>query len=356
MSDIFHVFLDTSILFNDPFWQGNYAKQLRKAAYDSKVKIYISDVVILELKRNFEKSIDKEIFDINKVNQNLLKITRGFSPYEPPNKEKLISEFNNFYEVFGKKSFHKILNYNNDIMPIIVEKAINRKKPFTESKTELKDAIIWETYKQYIKHNGLNHCFLITSNTTDFCNPEKVKEKFFVLHDDLHKECDKIKISTSFQNFVKENYDFLYYPEIEFKKWIEEENIDEDYVYRLLWDNANDKVSNEIQYHIEKLDADDFFKDQNFSIIGGYLDFGDINWYRCSDIEVDINGAYAIVSGNLQVSCNIQAYGYNSVRDEDDEKYPFLGEDDFSFELSFNFIISKEKQFDDFEITDVYIV
>lgn len=356
MSAIFHVFLDTGVLYYDPFWQSNFAKQLQKAAYDSKIKIYISDVVIMELKRNFEKNIDKETFDINKVSQKLFKLIRNFKPYEPPNKESLLLEFDKFYEVFGGKANHEILNYNNDILPIIIEKAVYRKKPFTETKTELKDAIIWETYKQYLQKNGLNNCYLITSNINDFCNLEKIKEGKFVVHEELLEECDKFKIYTSIQNFVKENNDILYYPEIEFKKWIDEENIDEDYVYRLLWDNVVDKVINEIQYHVEKLEADDLFKQEDLSIIGGYLDFGDVIWNACSDIEVDINGDYAIISGNLEVSCKIQAYGYNSVRDDDDEKYPFIGEDDFNFELQFNFIMSKGKPFSDFEITDVYKV
>mgnify|MGYP002405608036 CR=1 FL=1 len=62
------IFIDTSVVYTDPFWKRNFASQILDAARDKRIKIYFADVVIRELKHNFRKQVIKEINSINNSN------------------------------------------------------------------------------------------------------------------------------------------------------------------------------------------------------------------------------------------------------------------------------------------------
>ncbi len=98
--------------------------------------------------------------------------------------------------------------------------SINRQKPFTEKKTELKDALIWLTYSDYANSNKLNNCHLLTANCCDFCDLNLIKQNQVELHPDLKKDCDKFKVYLNIKEFYKTNSDWLDSPILEFKHWI----------------------------------------------------------------------------------------------------------------------------------------
>ena len=348
-----NIFIDTSILFSDPFWKENFSSQLLDVARDKRINIYLSEVVLRELRHNFEKNLDKDLFDLRKLNSSLRKNLRRFKQIEQPQKDECLKDFDTYYNDLVKYSNVKILKCDDKYLQPILDRAIKREKPFTEKKTELKDALIWLTYSEFANNNDLNDCFLLTANCTDFCDQELLKQKIFELHSDLKKDCDKFKIFTNIKDFYKSNSEWLDKPKVEFKQWIESQNIDESYVFDLLWEHEGDSISSEIQSHIENIEPHELFEDSHLIQMGGYIDIGEVEWYECKDIEIEIVSDYAIISGVVIVYTDIQGYGYNSVRDSGDEKFPFVGEKSIELDMNFNFTISKEGKPENFEITDI---
>ncbi|UPS92090.1 PIN domain-containing protein [Bizionia sp. M204] len=348
-----NIFIDTSILYPNPFWKGNYYSRILDVAINGRAKIYLSRVVIKELRHNFEKNLTKELFELKKTNSSLKNNLRYFKPFELPDKEKCLTDFDRFYEEMAKYNRITVLEYENDLLEPILERAIKREKPFSEKKTELKDALIWLTYSNYVNENKLENCFLLTKNCTDFCDLKKLKNNIFELHDELKKDCDKFQIFNSFQTFNQANSEYLDKPEKEFKEWIEQIDFSDKYVFDLLWENEGDSITDKIYNLTDRIDPDSLFEEGYLISMGGYLDIGDIEWYDCSDVEVEIVSDYAIVSGTLNVNAEIQGYSYNSVRDKGDEKFPFVGERNIEIKIFFNFTIEKEGTPENFEITDV---
>lgn len=349
-----NIFVDTSILFTDPFLNEIFKKEILTACKQNRLNIYISEVVIKELLFNYEKNLDKIIIDIKNINTNSSKLIPNFEKLEVPEKQNIIKQLEDFFIELSKlKSFH-ILPIHNDFLPLVLEKAIKRLKPFTEKKTELKDALIWLTYVKHINDNNLENSYLLTQNVNDF--GVKQTDETFIIHPELQKECEKITLVNNFKEIHK-----IYKTYIEeqdektkqkFLSWIEKENIDENYVQNLLWNNYIDKISDNISNYIDKIDLDRYFEESHLISMGGYVDINGFSWNNCSDIELEILEENAIVSGILEVSGEIEAYGYNSARDPGDEKFPFLGSNNADFKVYFNFLID-EDDVHDFEITDI---
>ena len=351
-----NIFIDTCILYTDPFWKENFTSQLLDISKDGRVKIYLSEVVLKELRHNFQKNIDKELYDLRKSNSTLQKNLRRFRSLELPDKNECLADFDRFYQEIQTYNKVEILKCKDEFLPKVLDMAITRIKPFTEKKTELKDALIWLTYSEFVNKNNLTDCFFLTENCNDFCDIDKLKQKKYELHPDLKKDCDRFKIHISIVDFYKSNSEWLDKPKNDFKEWIKNEEIDYLYVFDLLWENKTDKISSEIQNEIDRLDPNKFFENGHLVTMGGYLEVDDIEWYECKDVEIDIVGDYAIITGTIIVYAELKAYGYNSVRDSDDDKYPYLGDKGIEVDMTFTFTIEKDGKPENFEIIDTEII
>lgn len=89
-----NVFIDTSILYDDPFWQNSYNKALLDRARNKRLNIFLSKVVIKELHRNFQKQVDELV---KKISDSSREINRKFVvnkiPIFIPNRETLNENF-----------------------------------------------------------------------------------------------------------------------------------------------------------------------------------------------------------------------------------------------------------------------
>jgi|WetSurSiteA1Bulk_404760.scaffolds.fasta_scaffold00535_11 hypothetical protein len=348
-----NVFIDTCILYSDPFWTENLSSQMLELSRQGRIKIFLSEIVLKELRHNFEKSIDKEISVLRNSNSELKKIIPGYKSVNIPEKDQCKSEFDKFYRQIQTDNKVEILKCKDEFLQKVIEMSISRKKPFTDKKTELKDALIWITYSDYVNSNKLTDCYLLTQNCTDFCDPDKLKlePKIYVLHPDLMRECDKFKMYISIKDFYRDNSSKLESPELIFQKWIKDQNIDDKYVFDLLINSNEDRrISEEVLECIGRLDPTTIFEDGYLVTMGGYLDVGEIEWYECKDTELLIVGDCAIVSGILVVSVEVEGYGYNSVRDSDEEKFPSIGDTTVEVDITFTFTLMKESEPEDFEV------
>ncbi len=342
------IFIDTSVIYTDPYWKRNFPGQIIDAAKNGQLNIYFSDVVLRELRRNFEKQIEKELLVIAAANSNVNKLSQRHKTIEIPKKEIYLAEFDEYYNDFFKHKNIILLKTEDNILNELLEKAIHRIKPFTDTRNEFKDAAIWTTYYRYAKEKGLNNCHLLTNNKKDFTDTEGN------LHKELLSDYDKFKVHLTLDEFYKANKEVIDKPIIEFQNWIEKQTINEEYVFDLLNDNETGKVFEEVRRKFKNADPTTFVDDREFpNVFGGYVDIEDVHWYDCTDIEIDIINDYAIISGTLELTVEFELYGYNSVRDAGDEKNPHYGSVDKEVEVYFNFRFDRDKMPKNFEVTGV---
>ncbi|MEH7336253.1 PIN domain-containing protein [Neobacillus drentensis] len=221
-----NIFLDTTVFHNgkDVFMNSLYNKILLNICRQNGFKIYISNVVLMEARRQYEKFITTHVKNIsNAVGAfNLIPNMRRINLYIPPLEEAL-KRFDSFFSDLEKEGTVVIVNYSNDILPTLINRAINRIKPFTEEKQEFRDAIIWLSYVGIAENQDLNDCLFVTANTKDYCSKDKK------LHPELAADSERFTlfvdshslVQSDFLKSFKETHDLL--GKLREKKWTSEE-------------------------------------------------------------------------------------------------------------------------------------
>lgn len=192
-----NIFLDSNILYLDPLMDKGNNKLLFDKINEVGGSIFICDVVYKETINNYRKQlndINNEFLKINKKikNLNIEQTIVGFIDIE-----NQINKIDNKLQEYIKNNKLIKLETSNDILPEVIDRAINRKKPFKEGKQEFRDCVIWLTYAKKVEEDGLDNCFFITKNVSDFCNKKQV------LHEDLLEDTKKFKFHSDPYNFLK---------------------------------------------------------------------------------------------------------------------------------------------------------
>lgn len=221
-----NIFLDTTI-FNkgkDVFMNGLYNKLLLNITQQNNFKMYISEVVIKEARRQYQSFIASHVKNV--------RTAVGAFNHIPgiihidlniPEVEKAMEKFDEYYRDLEEKGIITIVGYDNDILPELVERAIQRIKPFSEGKQEFRDAIIWLSYAKIAEEQQLENCLFVTGNTADYCSknkelhPDLLKDsKRFTLYADAHA-----LVQSEIMKEFKENHEAL--QALREKKWGSEE-------------------------------------------------------------------------------------------------------------------------------------
>ncbi len=343
------IFIDTSVIYTDPFWKRNFPGQLLEAAKDERVRVYIADIVLRELKQNFINQLDKEFLSINSANNNIKKITCRHQDIPTPNIKKYIEDFDKYYEELFKNKNVIMLSTDASMFYDILDRAIEGKKPFTANRSEFKDAVIWSVYFKYAKENKLLKCYFHSNNKKDFTDSDGN------LHPELKKDYNKFNLYLTIDEFYKSNKHIIDKPLIHFKKWLENQIIDNDYVFQLLYENENQKVVEAIKRKFELTDPSHLFDYRKFvNIFGGHVVIDEVTWNDCENIEVDIVKDYAIISGVLLLEVSLDLYNYNSARDPGEEAFPYYGSTNCDVKLYFNFLFNTDERPLNFEVTEIH--
>ncbi|WP_165347242.1 PIN domain-containing protein [Gottfriedia acidiceleris] len=253
-----HIFLDTTVTFTDPFFKKNYNRNLLKLAREFRdINFYMSEIVYKETKRHFINNV-KESFEIlHKTENKLNNFRQGFFEKNISKKiddevKKLLNDFEKFYIEIQNENILKILPCPNYILPELIERSVNRIKPFKEHKSEFRDAATWLTYSSYLKQNKLNDCYFITENVADFYDDEKKN-----IHPELLNDTKEFKPFLTLMKLAQDDPKVKQYleekqqKEQEIQKWIEENNIDEKFVkkYFDLEPSSLNGINSEV-YHL----------------------------------------------------------------------------------------------------------
>ncbi|WP_342645013.1 PIN domain-containing protein [Mucilaginibacter sp. CSA2-8R] len=187
-----HIFLDTNAVKEDPLWRHNFPSALlSELKKNDKFHLYISDVVIAEINKNYELDASEALTIASKAAKSLQGSVRGLNKFL---KEELkisvteinpeLGDLNYFYDALFKfPNFHLIETSNETLQtvlgwvklykpPYFTKTQPGQKKPF-----EYKDAVIWQSYKTYCLLNGIKEAHILTNNISDFLTEEETQAK-----------------------------------------------------------------------------------------------------------------------------------------------------------------------------------
>lgn len=217
-----NIFLDTNILYQDPFFRSQLSKLLLQSQAAKKVNIIIPQVCLNELFFRLEdklKGLSSDIkIKIEEVNRLIQNETNTFE-IDIESFEKEIQEFYN--SKIRNSVFFKIKN-KPEYYDESLSKAIRRFNPFfTEKKEEFRDSLIWCSIRDYAANKRNEKNYFVTNNYNDFWNSDKNN-----LHPNLQLECDNIIIIESLKKLFEVETSLINFKTAkEFENWISTQNI-----------------------------------------------------------------------------------------------------------------------------------
>lgn len=168
-------FLDSTVFQKgkDVFFNNKLSQEFLNICRQQNFSIHISSVVIDEIRRQFSVFINKQVGNINSGIGAINTIPHNHHiSVNLPQHEEVLHTFDSYFERLQTEGILQVVPYSNDFLPELIHKSIHRIKPFTESKQEFRDAVIWFSYAKFAEEQQLQNCFLISGNTTDYLNKQ----------------------------------------------------------------------------------------------------------------------------------------------------------------------------------------
>lgn len=337
-----NVFIDTTLTYQDSFFKNVTNKLLIKIVEELKGTIYMSSVVLEETKHHIRKNISERIKRLKSDLNDFNKLSRTNKIIEiEKDVEKYIVQLDEFYKELHDKGIFEIVDYDNNILPIIVDRAINRKKPFSENKDEFRDAIIWLSYCNEINSNELENCYLITNNTSDYYDNGKKG-----LHPDLQADCNNIKLVKFAKEIIESSNNMIknILPKAKLAKWIDENPLDDKNLIELLNNECEDRITSYLQ---------EYFMEGNIPSNGNdMIDCLELDAFYVTDVP---GSYYEIVDDEIYVSGTMKLDVYAELIAYDDDGYNSIaGSGRIEMELEFSLNHKGEEGLQGIEINGVW--
>ncbi|WP_427071056.1 PIN domain-containing protein [Lysinibacillus fusiformis] len=346
--DIPNIFLDTTLTYKDPFFKSNFNRILLKLAEYHEFPIYMSKVVYDETRNKFEENVklkiqmldsaldELDIYHPTELNATTIKST----------KEDFYTKFDEFYHDLITRGILEIIDLDNSLLPILVERSIKRIKPFGNKKQEFRDAITWLSYATLAEKANLSNCYFITDNVNDFCQGKGN------IHPDLLKDSEKFQHYVSVKEMLeKESVLEPLIRTIELVKWVESENIDEDYVQDIL-DIQFDNIFNEINHFVFNSEISNFIDN---SYEEGYSELWTMDIIEVDETSVEVIGDEILINGVAKINANLEFYIYNPLRDSRHDKYSHVGDGEVGLNLEFTFSYNTNCEVQHFEVNEINV-
>jgi predicted nucleic acid-binding protein len=250
-----NIYIDTNILFSDPFFKSAFSELLLKTKMEKAVNIYIPVICIKELLvklSNKTTALEKE------MNNKISELNRStFSDCVISNFkiEDYIHRLNSFYKKNTSDGTFIQLECNNEYFHENLDKAIVGWAPFfSDKKEEYRDSLIWTMVRQHSNENN-ERSYLITGNYADFWNHDKT-----ALHENLKAEAKNLMIVESIKKLFEIEPSLVdYKKKMEFQKWLTEQNVTTSMISlaidKYLWNHISSIIDEEIKrFPIKDLD------------------------------------------------------------------------------------------------------
>ncbi|WP_027086598.1 PIN domain-containing protein [Cohnella panacarvi] len=329
-----NLFLDTTLLFSDPFFKKTYNRQLLKFADVYGTPLILSKVVFEEARNKFLLNVQKRMGDLEKSLQAL----KDYYPDDLSTEKLQVSsaDFENQFDTFFNKLIDRkliqVVDYDNALLPELVRRSINRIKPFTDNKQEFRDAITWLTYTKKAKDENHEYCYFITHNKNDFLDSNGD------LHPHLREDSDKFKVYSSSRELFDK--DIILKPlitTVELVQWLEDNPITQKQLYALL----------ELNFDTIYEDASDYVIREGNDVVSeddAYCQPYGLSIQHIKYFKVDIINDEIIITGQFNVSVDVEVYIYNGFRDRDDDHYIHTGSSEVILDIQFSTSYDKDTE------------
>jgi hypothetical protein len=164
------VFLDTTVLFSDPYLASASGRLLVRKVRDGDVQLLLSEVVIRESARHYgenvresleaKQSADAKLFELGHISE---------LSHSPPSRDLLRSDY--------ERNFRKLLQeIGATVIPLpdvphdeLLDRLFRERKPFKRKGEGYRDALIWSSLLSAIASD--EDVDLVTNNVKDFLDP-----------------------------------------------------------------------------------------------------------------------------------------------------------------------------------------
>lgn len=160
------IVIDTNVIVRDFRGLGHDFMQLRNTVELGQHKVYIPEVVLIEVRAVYLREIDRAKTELGKLSSKVQRLI-GY-PVEDPLSEALgeaersADEYIN--DLLSSLSAHRLSDPNVGHADL-VDRAARRRRPFREKGTGYRDALIWATVVELAEDEEVA---LISENTADF--------------------------------------------------------------------------------------------------------------------------------------------------------------------------------------------
>ncbi len=303
-----NVFLDSNILFSDPYFTGNFERNFLNTLKTINGRLYLSEVVYKETIKNYRREVKKRRRAYSSAYGYLIKILPSRPEFTLQEDEIYVQELIAFYNELQELGILEIIEHNQfDIYSKIVNRALDNKKPFADGKEEFKDTVIWLSYAHFVEEKSLSNCFFITNNSSEFFNSKKTD-----LHQDLLEDTRRIKGYLSIEAFMTAESKLISEATEEAREEAYFERLIElgsskkvkslDYIDDLLKEYFTETINDEITFYIDHLNAVDRYK-----LFLNFIEVqtGPIYKMKMIDVEREVYRDEVVIYGVVQVTHDV---------------------------------------------------
>jgi PIN domain-containing protein len=179
------VVLDSNVIIADYWLRSTSVVLLYDFLKKTGAKLVVPQIVVEEVINHHREDLEKVKADMKKAHRQSARLLRNVSALSGQvvalNKFNTRDPYPKFISGELKRVGAQVIDYDNIPHKDIVARDLKRTRPFQQSGTGYRDALVWETIIRHCVKKGAVTVF-VTDNVKDFCNPKGE------LHEDLRKD------------------------------------------------------------------------------------------------------------------------------------------------------------------------
>jgi len=327
--EFMNIFLDTTVLYSDYFLNKSKSETLLKMAENGEVNIYISKVVLKEARRHFKNSLQEKLGQAEKALREISKIPDiDIGQTNLPTIEDALNQFDAYYNQLEQDGIINIVSFDEVSINELVNRAVDRIKPFSENKPEFRDAVIWLSYANLAEAEELDDCILVTANSSDYLKEGQ-------LHQDLQNDTMRIRIVKDIFLLLKDEAMKPHLMNLELQEWVENHTIDTVDIRTSFNESENyNLIYNAIIKYASRMAPDDISEAYTES---GQVDLEGISLNDVYEFEFEVFKDKIFISGNFGLTADMYTFVYLG-----DGDYHQASTDEIEFEIYFSGEFNKD--------------
>lgn len=171
------VALDTNILVQDFWLDSPHSKVFLEELNVIPATLHIPEIVIDETVNKYREFLTEKIEEQKKISIDIARLTRREVEKKKVDIEQITKEYKAYLEKKLQSANVQILPYPKIEHRDVVQRILERRRPFKKGDSGYRDFLIWETIKR-LELWGTEEIVFITNNTKDFGESGYLSDEF----------------------------------------------------------------------------------------------------------------------------------------------------------------------------------